>query len=42
MSNPTRYDFDNDRFSYDDELDIITDDSTGQQYTGDGEKIDDD
>lgn len=40
MTNPDRYDYDSDRYVYDEELDIITDINTGQQYDGNGEEID--
>ncbi len=39
MSNPDRYDYDRDKYYYDEENDVLTAWDTDESYTGDGEKI---
>lgn len=39
MSNPTRYDFDNEEFEYDEENDEIRSRDGNQVFTGDGEPV---
>lgn len=39
MSNPDRYDYDSDKYYYDEENDVLTAWDTDESYTGDGEKI---
>ena len=39
MSNPDRYDYDTDKYYYDEENDVIRSYDSDEEYTGDGEKI---
>jgi len=42
MANPDRYSYDPDQFFYDEDYNTLTDRDTGERFTGDGERIDDD